>query len=204
MMRTTPERMMAMDMQLDAEERIVGAAIMCIEEYGLQGATIRRIAEKAGLNSAAINYYFRSKDRLLEKAMDVSLQNAFDWNDYQVPETCTAQERIEAVLLRLVEGAHAYPGLTRAHFFSAFAEGKYDQPGIKRLNQFLEELLKSLKPCCPDREESDLRLVLTQIMAAAFLLPALLPKLFDDFSQLDLSGRDALNDYIHRIVTRLF
>ncbi len=193
-----------MDMQLDAEERIISAAIMCIEEYGLQGATIRRIAEKAGLNSAAINYYFRSKDRLLEKAIDVSLQNAFDWNDYQVPEACTAQERIEAVLFRLVEGAHAYPGLTRAHFFSAFAQGKYDEPGIRHLNQFLEELLQRIKPCCPGREESDLRLVLTQIMAAAFLLPALLPRLFDDFSHLDLSGWDTLHDYIHGVVTRLF
>lgn len=193
-----------MDMQLDAEERIVGAAIMCIEEYGLQGATIRRIAEKAGLNSAAINYYFRSKDKLLEKAIDVSLQNAFDWNDYQVPETYTAQERVEAVLTRLIEGAHAYPGLTRAHFFSAFAQGKYDQPGIRRLNQFLEELLQSIKHCCPGREESDLRLMFIQIMAAAFLLPALLPQLFDAFSHYDLHNSDMLHDYIHRIVTRLF
>lgn len=195
---------MAMDMQMDAEGRIISAAIMCIEQYGLQGATIRRIAEKAGLNSAAINYYFRSKDRLLEKAVDVSLQNAFDWSDYQVPETSTAQERIEIVLTRLAEGAHAYPGLTRAHFFSAFTEGKYDEPGIKRLNQFLEELLQSIKPCCPGREESDLRQALTQIMAAAFLLPALMPQLFHNFSHCDLSDRDTLRDYIHRIVTRLF
>ncbi len=198
------ERMMAMDMQLDAEERIVNAAIMCIEEYGLQGATIRRIAEKAGQNSAAINYYFRSKDRLLEKAIDVSLQNAFDWNDYQVPEVCTAQEHIEAVLTRLIEGAHTYPGLTRAHFFSAFAQGKYDQPGIKRLNQFLEELLNRIKPGCQDRKEGDLRLALMQIMAAAFLLPALLPQLFDAFSRYDFKDRNMLHDYIHRIVTRLF
>ena len=193
-----------MEMQTEAEERIVGAAIMCIEEFGLQGATIRRIAEKAGLNSAAINYYFRSKDRLLEKATDVSLQNAFDWKDYQVPAGFSAQERIEAVLTRLIEGAHAFPGLTRAHFFCAFAQGKYDQPGIKRLNQFLEELLQSIKPLCTDKEEGELRLAITQIMSAAFLLPALLPKLFDEFSRCDLTGKDMLHAYIHRIVTRLF
>lgn len=204
MMRTNIEEDGGLDMQMDAEERIISAAIMCIEQYGLQGATIRRIAQKAGLNSAAINYYFRSKDRLLEKAVDVSLQNAFDWNDYQVPETSTAQERIEIVLTRLIEGAHAYPGLTRAHFFSAFAEGRYDEPGIKRLNLFLEELLQRIKPVCIGREESSLRLALMQIMSAAFLLPALLPKLFDDFSQCDLFDQVLLHDYIHRAVTRLF
>lgn len=43
------------------EIKIIEAAIECIEQFGLKGATNRRIAEKAGVNLAAINYYFRSK-----------------------------------------------------------------------------------------------------------------------------------------------
>ncbi len=38
------------------ERKIIEAAIECIEQYGIQGATNRRIAEIAGVNSAAINY----------------------------------------------------------------------------------------------------------------------------------------------------
>lgn len=192
-----------MEMQTETEERIINAAIACIEQYGLQGTTIRRIAQAADLNSAAISYYFRSKDRLLEKAMEVSLLHAFDWNDYQTPAHCTAQERIEIVLLKLVEGAYAYPRLTRAHFYNAFAEGDYSEPGIKKLNQFFEELLGSIRSGFPHRSESDLRLAITQIAADAFLLPAFMPHLFDSFSGCDLTDRDTLRDYIRRAVERL-
>ena len=38
------------------EIKIIEAAIDCIEQFGLKGATNRRIAEKAGVNLAAINY----------------------------------------------------------------------------------------------------------------------------------------------------
>ena len=42
------------------EEKIILATIECLEKYGFQGTTIRKIAEAAGSNSAAVNYYFRS------------------------------------------------------------------------------------------------------------------------------------------------
>ena len=48
------------------EEKIITATVECIEKYGIKGTTIRQIAETAGVNIAAINYYFRSKDQLFE------------------------------------------------------------------------------------------------------------------------------------------
>ena len=48
------------------QERIVLATIQSIEQYGVSRATVRRSADVAGVNVAAINYYFGSKDRLLE------------------------------------------------------------------------------------------------------------------------------------------
>ena len=54
-----------MDEKTDSvEDRIILAAIECIEKYGISGATNRQIALIAGVNNAAINYYFRSKDEL--------------------------------------------------------------------------------------------------------------------------------------------
>jgi AcrR family transcriptional regulator len=44
-----------------AEEKIITAAVECIEKYGIKGTTIRQIAEQAGVNIAAVNYYFRSR-----------------------------------------------------------------------------------------------------------------------------------------------
>ena len=92
---------------LKPEERIVVAAIECVEEYGLHGTTIRRIAQKAGVNSAAISYYFRSKEKLLDRAMQDALKNAFDWKDFQSSESFTPQERLIAVFDELMAGASA-------------------------------------------------------------------------------------------------
>lgn len=46
------------------EERIKAAAMKIFMEKGFDGTTTRDIAKEAGLNSALMNYYFRSKEKL--------------------------------------------------------------------------------------------------------------------------------------------
>ena len=58
-------------------QRLVMAAIRCVERHGLDAATTRRITEDAGANVAAINYYFGSKDRLIEVALAHTLYEGF-------------------------------------------------------------------------------------------------------------------------------
>ncbi len=48
-------------------DRILAAARDLFSAKGFQETTIRDIAQKAHVNGAAINYYFRSKDRLYEE-----------------------------------------------------------------------------------------------------------------------------------------
>jgi TetR/AcrR family transcriptional regulator, regulator of cefoperazone and chloramphenicol sensitivity len=55
------------------EQKIIDATIRCIEAYGISGANNRRIAEAAGVNIAAINYYFRSKELLIQRVMEITL-----------------------------------------------------------------------------------------------------------------------------------
>ena len=65
---------------ISVEEKIIRATIDCIEEFGIVGATTRRIAKSAEVNIAAINYYFRSKDRLIEIGLHQTMENSFgDW-----------------------------------------------------------------------------------------------------------------------------
>lgn len=50
----------------DAEGKIKEAARRVFLEKGYEGATIRQIANEAGVNLAMVNYYFRSKDELFK------------------------------------------------------------------------------------------------------------------------------------------
>jgi TetR/AcrR family transcriptional regulator len=48
------------------EDRIFEAATLVFEEKGMDGARMKDIADKAGINKALLHYYFRTKDHLFE------------------------------------------------------------------------------------------------------------------------------------------
>lgn len=52
---------------LSTEEKILKAATKVFTEKGYAGTRTRDIAEEAGINLALLNYYFRSKEKLLKK-----------------------------------------------------------------------------------------------------------------------------------------
>ncbi len=54
----------------DKRERLVAAALACFHEGGLARATIAQIAERAGLASGNVFYYFRTKDDLARAVVE--------------------------------------------------------------------------------------------------------------------------------------
>lgn len=59
--------------ELNTEERIFHSACEVFLLYGYHGTTIRKITELSGVNNSAMNYYFRSKNRLYEKVVEYLL-----------------------------------------------------------------------------------------------------------------------------------
>ncbi|RDI97395.1 TetR/AcrR family transcriptional regulator [Dyella solisilvae] len=49
------------------KERILGAAEELFARHGFEGASLRQLTSAAGVNLAAVNYHFGSKDRLVEE-----------------------------------------------------------------------------------------------------------------------------------------
>ena len=66
----------------DTSERIIAAAGAAFAERGFRGTTIRQITTRAGVNVAAVNYYFRDKEelylRVLREAKQCAAQIAID------------------------------------------------------------------------------------------------------------------------------
>ena len=50
----------------NTESKIIESAKDVFVEKGFAGARMQEIADKAGVNKALLNYYFRSKDKLYE------------------------------------------------------------------------------------------------------------------------------------------
>ena len=64
--------MITKDVQTEA--KIKKAAIELFEKFGSKGTTVRKVAEKAGVNLALMNYYFRSKEKLFASVFQEMLQ----------------------------------------------------------------------------------------------------------------------------------
>lgn len=60
--------------ETDAKARIMAAARRLIAERGFVGVTVRDITDSAGVNTAAVNYYFRSKDELIRNVFEEGLK----------------------------------------------------------------------------------------------------------------------------------
>lgn len=184
------------------ELKIIEAAIDCIEEFGLKGATNRRIAEKAGVNLAAINYYFRSKENLIEKVMETTLNNAFDWEDIQALPGNTAKERCIAVFEDLIEGGCNYPGISRAHFYDLLANGNYDSQMAKKYTVFMKNLNEDLFQRGTILNREQLALACSQI-ASACLMAILAPKLNQDSLGIDFCNPETRRQFVANLVDKL-
>jgi len=53
-----------------AKEHILLSTIDAIEKVGLMNLTTRLIAEEAGVNNAALHYYFGTKEQLVDAALN--------------------------------------------------------------------------------------------------------------------------------------
>jgi AcrR family transcriptional regulator len=186
-----------------AEARLIDAAVHCIEIYGVQGATTQRIAERAGVNNASVNYYFRNKDKLIQKALTVTLKNAFDWEDFRESDDYPPRERLVYILTMLMRNSHKYPGLSRAHFSETVMRRDYDTPSIRRLNEFLGELEEDLVSRGITPTGPELKMALVQIVGTTFLQGMLSPGLFREYSAIDLTNEEVGEEYVRRLVVRL-
>src|ERR1700712_1309869 len=75
--------------------QIIAAAAELLYERGLFDTRIGDIAERAGTSSPTILYYFETKDRLLEEAVDQTDRQFYD-------RLCEGQQRLDRASDKLV------------------------------------------------------------------------------------------------------
>lgn len=177
--------------ELPPRERILEATINCIEREGLNNLTTRRIAEEAGANIAAINYYFRSKDALVAEALDLTLKHMMgDVFAYLDDPEKPFYDILEEVFFYLIDGGQRFPGIIMAHIYGALVEKRPGTPVMKVFQQLSERLVARAAQEYPRRAPEALRTGLAEIMAAV-IFSSLVPEFFRVQAELDLSQPDA-------------
>ncbi|HBM73979.1 MAG TPA: hypothetical protein DD429_00275 [Clostridiaceae bacterium] len=186
------------------KEKIIEATINFIEKYGIHSITIRGIAKEAGVNSAAINYYFRSKENLLEETLKLTIKNFQDdyyaiiQKQYQNPG-----ELLQALLLYLLAGSMKYPGITKAHLYESFVNNDKSNFSSRLFKKLLNCLIDKISEIDREKDKDDIKIFVTQLISAV-LMPSLFSGLFKGSIGLDLKDEDAQKKYINDLINHYY
>ena len=116
--------------ETNTREKVLKATVQLLGKNGPEKLTIRQIAARAGVNVAAINYHFRSKENLVDEAVYAFSEKAFVngmkvFRDPAMP----AETRLTTFFQGYAYGLVEFRGATRTAFMgmmnASSAEGKY-------------------------------------------------------------------------------
>lgn len=87
---------------MERKHHIAEATWRVILKYGMKGATVRKIAEEAGLSLGALRHYFSTQRELLAFAMNLVKERVNARIDAIIMRDLPPKEKIVAILLELV------------------------------------------------------------------------------------------------------
>ncbi len=86
-------------MAVDKKEHIMNHAIALFADRGVEGTSIRELALEANVNVAMINYYFGSKDKLVEAIIEDKMTYMKDKiEEMQSNETLSEIDKIDIII----------------------------------------------------------------------------------------------------------
>jgi AcrR family transcriptional regulator len=91
------------------EDVILDAAKVVFMEFGLYGARMQQIADRAGINKALLHYYFRNKERLFDRVFENALARYFQNMEVLQDESLPIIDRIHSYADRFIDFLTEYP-----------------------------------------------------------------------------------------------
>lgn len=146
---------------------ILEAVVTCIEKYGIDKVTTRKIADEAGANIASINYYFRSKDELMAEALSMTIKHMMEDVFVAIDDLQqTFDVTLANVIFYLLDGSRQFPGISRAHLYKAVVERDRESISSQAMVRVFERLVQRAGHDYPDMNPRELRLALSEVFAS--------------------------------------
>jgi AcrR family transcriptional regulator len=185
----------------EAKKSILNAVIELISEKPLSKLSVREIARKAEMNSAAINYYFGSKETLFNETMK-----------YYWSSLCQIYERIMAEKNLSPQSVHAYckeimyfyfksSGILRSEQ-SNFIEQGMDEDTKLRIELQLKAVGQIILSIKPQTQEAELMVKIIRFISS-LAHPALFLESFDNIAPKGLTMDKFLDSYITDVIENI-
>lgn len=180
----------------DAKEKILNAVVtLLLEHKDAAKITNRQIAALAGVNSALINYYYQSKENLMDKAVEVCLNSIagrmFENADASVPPKERLRRMIKTISTFMFENYQ----LSSIAVISELKSGSFATTRI--LLPILKEIFGESK------SEAALKLTALQIVSPMQVI-FLNAKAYADYLYEDIYDEAARNRLLDRMIDNVF
>jgi AcrR family transcriptional regulator len=184
----------------DPEQRLVAAAIEQIEKLGLAQLTVRAVAAAAGMNVAAVNYYFRTKDALISAALEGTIRHMVADSEAFLARMPKDPERVLGDLLAYyLEGSLRYPRISKAHLHDAFVADNYEGAFTSLFAPVMQKLRQALKKAVPGLSEKEATRRVVAALSAMFF-PAFFLGFYRSLGALDSPAERV--SYAHDVALR--
>jgi AcrR family transcriptional regulator len=181
-------------------QQIILAAIHIINTRGAEAVTTRRIAETAGVNTAAMNYYFGSKESLIQHVTQLTLSHVFsDWEMILAEPGMDTPAKIYFLLDYTIEGITRYPGLTNSYLFDQSLNAPTKREFIEKFDSLSNKLTSLLQPLLPLMSTEDIRYSIGQLMLTV-ISAALIPEMFTIVAKGEIVSPEARCGFILRLM----
>jgi AcrR family transcriptional regulator len=187
--------------EMSVRDRIIATTLGLIEKEGVHGLTTRTIAREANVNIAAINYYFSSKQRLIEETLQSALDHMFsDTSGIFAQAGSSTDDILKNVMFYFLQGSLMYPGIIKAMLHEPINNNNYEVAIVQQITEFIRGLVSQTEQAM-EADESAIRERIMQIFSVSIMV-ALLPNTFktilgDDF----IDNIDKQKKYIEAFFT---
>jgi len=183
-------------MSCKTKEKIFKTTLKIISTEGAKGVTVRKIAKISGVNIALINYYYKSKENLINESLKYFgeiMETAFTELD-ALP--LSPQKKLKHFLLNFSELQIKYPGVLQSQFDHIFQGKDINYKTVENVKEGKEILLKLLKAIIKEESKEKLSMILFQLMSGV-VFPILYGKYVEkiyEFNFLDRKTRERFID----------
>jgi AcrR family transcriptional regulator len=132
-----------MDNRVDTQDKIIATAIDMVGRQINLDFTIREIAEKANVNLASVNYYFRSKDNLLNEVEKHFVRESHHIYEELINLNVGHKEKIKFWAMKTMEQIMEYPGIIYL-IVTKLLNDRRENTGVVELIDTLERKLMPL------------------------------------------------------------
>lgn len=180
----------------DAKKKLMDAAMLFVRQGHTPSA--RELAEEAGVNLAAISYYFQGKDNLIAEALDTAaIQDLEAWITEHLPPELPPYERLRHFCRFLGRIHRDFPAFSHAQLVNITLKGRPERAtalAIDTLAMILDEFAAHTHDMPIDTRVRAISLMSSLHYVSIFRTQ------FEDIAHLQIDSNDELYAYIDALL----